>query len=217
MNSSDNRMLRSHFSAESKKRVQAMVHNMLVVYRSRIENLEWMSEETKQKALEKLSRFNTKLGYPDKWKDYSALNITSESYATNFLRCSNHSFNEMIAKLNKPVDKTEWNIQAHTVNAYYDPTLNEIVFPAAIMQPPFFYAEADDAVNYGAIGAVIGHEITHGFDDQGSKYDGSGKLNNWWTDEDRKKFPERTKLLVEQFNKYEALPGLPVNGELTLG
>lgn len=206
-----------YFSAKSKERVKNMVTNILSVYRQRIENLDWMSAETKKKALDKLSRFNTKLGYPDKWKDYSTLSINTESYYANFLACSRFGFKDMVSKLGKPVDKTEWNLLPHTVNAYYDPTLNEIVFPAAIMQPPFFYPDADDAVNYGAIGAVIGHEITHGFDDQGSKYDGTGNLNNWWTEEDRTKFNAKTKLLVEQFAKYEALPGVFVNGELTLG
>jgi putative endopeptidase len=206
-----------YFSPQSKERVSKMVKNMLAVYRQRIENLDWMSAETRKKALEKLSRFNTKLGYPDKWKDYSALTITRSSYYGNFIACAQWGFQDMIGKLNKPVDKTEWNMLPHQVNAYYDPTLNEVVFPAAIMQPPFFYPEADDAVNYGAIGAVIGHEITHGFDDQGSKYDGNGNLNNWWTEEDRTKFNAKTKLLVDQFSKYEALPGVFVNGELTLG
>ncbi|MEP7263615.1 MAG: M13 family metallopeptidase [Bacteroidota bacterium] len=206
-----------YFSPKSKERVKSMVSNILSVYRQRIENLDWMSAETKKKAQEKLSRFNTKLGYPDKWKDYSTLKITTESYFENFLACSRFGFKYMVSKLGKPVDKSEWNLLPHTVNAYYDPTLNEIVFPAAIMQPPFFYPEADDAVNYGAIGAVIGHEITHGFDDQGSKYDGTGNLNNWWTEEDRTKFNAKTKLLVEQFTKYEALPNVFVNGELTLG
>ena len=206
-----------YFSQEAKDRVSNMVKNMLVVYRARIEQLDWMSAETKTKALDKLSKFNTKLGYPDKWKDYSKLEIKRDSYFENVMRCSEFDFNDMISKLGKPVDKTEWQIQPHTVNAYYEPTLNEIVFPAAIMQPPFFSADADDAMNYGAIGAVIGHEITHGFDDQGSKYDGNGNLNNWWTEEDRRKFDAKAKILVDQFNSYEALPGFNVNGELTLG
>lgn len=206
-----------YFSAKSKEKVNEMVKNMMAVYRQRIENLDWMSADTRKKALEKLSRFNTKLGYPDKWKDYSTLSIGRESYLENSMACNRWGFKFMMNKLGKPVDKSEWGMLPHTVNAYYDPTLNEIVFPAAIMQPPFFYPEADDAVNYGAIGAVIGHEITHGFDDQGSKYDGTGNLNNWWTEEDRTKFNAKTKLLVEQFNKYEALPGVFVNGELTLG
>ncbi len=206
-----------YFSAKSKEKVNEMVKNMMAVYRQRIENLDWMSADTRKKALEKLSRFNTKLGYPDKWKDYSTLSIGRESYLENSLACNRWGFKFMMNKLGKPVDKSEWGMLPHTVNAYYDPTLNEIVFPAAIMQPPFFYPDADDAVNYGAIGAVIGHEITHGFDDQGSKYDGTGNLNNWWTDEDRTKFNAKTQLLVEQFNKYEALPGVFVNGELTLG
>jgi putative endopeptidase len=206
-----------YFSEKSKERVKNMVNNMLSVYRQRIENLDWMSAETKKKALEKLSLFNTKLGYPDKWKDYSSLTISRESYLSNYLACARFGFNDMVSKLGKPVDKKEWNMLPHTVNAYYDPTLNEIVFPAAIMQPPFFYPEADDAVNYGSIGAVIGHEITHGFDDQGARYDGKGNLSNWWSEDDKEKFKAKTKILVEQFGKYEALPGLFVNGELTLG
>ncbi len=206
-----------YFSAESKQRVQQMVNYILQVYQIRIQNLDWMSAETKKKALEKLSKFNTKFGYTDKWKDYSKLEIKRDAYATNVMRCSRFLFDYNVSKLGKPVDKTEWQMLPHQINAYYEPTLNEIVFPAAIMQPPFFYADADDAVNYGAIGAVIGHEISHGFDDQGSKYDGNGNLNNWWTDEDRSRFNERTHKIIEQFNQYEALPGVNVNGQLTLG
>lgn len=206
-----------YFSPESKQRVQQMVNNILQVYQSRIQNLDWMSAETKKKALEKLSKFNTKFGYTDKWKDYSKLEIKRDAYATNVMRCSQFLFDYNVSKLGKPVDKTEWQMLPHQINAYYDPTLNEIVFPAAIMQPPFFYADADDAVNYGAIGAVIGHEISHGFDDQGSKYDGNGNLNNWWTNEDRARFNERAQKIIEQFNQYEALPGVNVNGQLTLG
>ncbi len=206
-----------YFSQNSKMRVKKMVDNLLAAYKVRIENLDWMSPETKKRALEKLSQFNTKLGYPDKWKDYSKLSITTDSYLMNVVRSNNFDWDDMVSKLGKPVDKTEWQMLPHQVNAYYEPTLNEIVFPAAIMQPPFFYADADDAVNYGAIGAVIGHEVTHGFDDQGSKYDGTGNLHDWWTSDDRDKFNARAKKLIDQFNAYEALPGLHVNGELTIG
>ncbi len=206
-----------YFSESSKIRVKKMVDNLLAAYKVRIQNLDWMSPETKLKALEKLSMFNTKLGYPDKWKDYSKLEIKTDGYIANMIRSSVFDYNRMIAKLGQPVDKSEWQMLPHQVNAYYEPTLNEIVFPAAIMQPPFFYPDADDAVNYGAIGAVIGHEITHGFDDQGSKYDGKGNLSDWWTDLDRSKFDAKSKVLIEEFNAYEALPGLKVNGELTIG
>jgi len=205
------------FSPESKRRVNEMVDNLMAVYKERITGLDWMSETTKQKALTKLAAFNRKLGYPDKWRDYSSLEIGKESFYRNSSNAQLYKFNRMIAKLGKPIDKTEWGISPQTVNAYYNPQKNEIVFPAAIMQPPFYNADADDAVNYGAIGAVIGHEITHGFDDQGSRYDEIGNLTDWWTAEDRKKFDERTKKVVDQFNNYKALDDLHVNGTLTLG
>mgnify|MGYP000967135887 CR=1 FL=1 len=206
-----------YFSPELKGRVQAMVKNILVAYKNRINRLDWMSDETKKKALEKLSHFNTKLGYPDKWKDYSKLDVKADAFVLNVMRAEEFSFRFMINKLGKPVDKSEWQMLPHQVNAYYEPTLNEIVFPAAIMQPPFYYPEADDATNYGSLGAVIGHEITHGFDDQGSKYDGNGNMIDWWTENDRKLFEEKSKVLIECFNKFEALPGVFVNGELTIG
>jgi putative endopeptidase len=205
------------FSPESKKRVNEMVDNLMAAYKERIINLDWMSETTKQKALEKLAAFNRKLGYPDKWRDYTPLTINRESYYSNSVNAQNFRFNRMISKLGKPIDRTEWGLTPQTINAYYSAQKNEIVFPAAIMQPPFFNADADDAVNYGAIGAVIGHEITHGFDDQGSRYDKDGNMLDWWTAEDRKKFDERTKKIVDQFNNYKALDDLNVNGELTLG
>lgn len=206
-----------YFSPDLKVRVQGMVKNILEAYKVRISKLDWMSAETKKKALEKLSKFNTKLGYPDKWKDYSKLEVKADAYVLNVMRAEEFSYRTMIDKLGKPVDKGEWQMLPHQVNAYYEPTLNEIVFPAAIMQPPFYYPEADDATNYGSLGAVIGHEITHGFDDQGSKYDGSGNMVDWWTDNDRKLFEEKSKVLIECFNKFEALPGVFVNGELTIG
>lgn len=206
-----------NFSPESKKRVNEMVDNLMAAYKERIKSLDWMSEPTKQKALVKLASFERKLGYPDKWKDFSSLQITRESYLNNAFKAQFFRFKRMVNKLGKPIDRAEWGLSPQTVNAYYNPSMNEIVFPAAIMQPPFFNAAADDAVNYGAIGAVIGHEITHGFDDQGSKFDESGNLNDWWTAEDRSRFESRTKKLVEQFNGYQALEDLNVNGELTLG
>ena len=169
------------------------------------------------KELEKLNSFTRKLGYPDKWTDLSRLKVTEDIYINNYFSSSEFWFKYNLSKLGKPVDKDEWEMLPQTVNAYYNPVNNEIVFPAAIMQPPFFDPEADDAVNYGAIGAVIGHEFSHGFDDQGSKYDAHGNLNDWWTAEDRKLFDERTKVLVEQFNKFEVLDSVFVNGELTLG
>ncbi len=205
------------FSPQSKEKVNQMVDHLREAFRNRINNLEWMSTETKQKALEKLNSFNRKLGYPDKWEDYSKLSVKRDSYLDNYFRAQIFGFEDMVDQLNKPVDKTKWNMLPQTVNAYYSPVMNEIVFPAAIMQPPFFDPNRDDAANYGAIGAVIGHEFSHGFDDQGSKYDAKGNLNSWWTDEDRKKFEERTKVLVEQFNKFEVLDSVFVNGQLTLG
>ncbi|MCE2786533.1 MAG: M13 family metallopeptidase [Sphingobacteriales bacterium] len=205
------------FSPQSKEKVNQMVDHLREAFRNRINNLEWMSAETKQKALEKLNSFNRKLGYPDKWEDYSKLSVKRDSYLDNYFRAQVFGFEDMVDQLNKPVDKTKWSMLPQTVNAYYSPVMNEIVFPAAIMQPPFFDPNRDDAANYGAIGAVIGHEFSHGFDDQGSKYDAKGNLNSWWTDEDRKKFEERTKVLVEQFNKFEVLDSVFVNGQLTLG
>lgn len=205
------------FSEESKRKVNEMVDNLREAYRIRIQNLDWMGEETKKRAMEKLASFNRKLGYPDKWKDYTALDINTDNYYSNYLRAAEFGFQRMIDKIGKPVDKTEWNMLPQTVNAYYSPMMNEIVFPAAIMQPPFFDPNADDAVNYGAIGAVIGHEFSHGFDDQGSKYDAKGNFNSWWTENDRKEFEKRTKLLVNQFNAFQVLDSVFVNGELTLG
>ncbi|MFN4083406.1 MAG: M13 family metallopeptidase [Bacteroidia bacterium] len=205
------------FTESSKAQVNSMVDDIMAAFKIRIENLEWMSRETKQKALEKLASFNRKFGYPDKWRDYSALEIKNDSYIENEYRSNVFNFNDNINRLGKPIDRTRWGMTPQTVNAYYSATLNEIVFPAAIMQPPFFDPKADVATNYGSIGAVIGHELTHGFDDQGSKYGPDGNLKSWWTEEDRKKFEERTKVLVNQFNSFEVLPELFINGELTLG
>jgi putative endopeptidase len=206
-----------HFSPEAKTRMNTMVNNLLLAYKESIKTLDWMSEDTKKEALKKLDKFIVKIGYPDKWKDYSNLKIVKDDLFGNIERSKEFSYNESIAKLGKPVDKTEWGMTPQTVNAYYNPTVNEIVFPAAILQPPFFDLNADDAVNYGGIGAVIGHEIGHGFDDQGSTFDGDGVLRNWWTEKDLSAFKQKTNALVEQYNSFEALPNLFVNGEFTLG
>jgi putative endopeptidase len=205
------------FSPESKKRINEMVDNLFKAYKVRIEAVDWMTDATKKKALEKLASFTRKLGYPDKWKDYSGLEIKDDSYVQNVFRSNNFEFNYMVNKLDKPIDKTEWGMFPQTVNAYYNPLMNEIVFPAAIMQPPFFNPEADDALNYGSMGAVIGHEISHGFDDTGSKFDSQGNMVNWWMDDDKKKFDAKSQILVKQFNSYVAIDTLHVNGELTLG
>jgi putative endopeptidase len=205
------------FSPESKKRVNEMVDNIMAAFKVRLTQLDWMSEPTRIKALEKLASFTKKFGYPDKWTDFSKLEIKEDSYIQNFFRASEFGHRDMVSKLGKPIDKNRWGMFPQTVNAYYNPTLNEIVFPAAIMQPPFFDAQADDAVNYGSIGAVIGHELTHGFDDQGSKYGADGNLKSWWTPEDRKLFEAKTKKLVDQYNSFFVADSLHVNGELTLG
>lgn len=207
----------NHFQPEAKEKINRMVDEIFNAFYNRLNKLDWMSKETKEKAFEKLQNINRKLAYPDKWKDYSSLQITKENYAENFLQSNKFEHKRMIEKIGKPIDRDEWGMAPQTVNAYYNPLMNEIVFPAAIMMPPFFDFEADDAVNYGAIGAVIGHELIHGFDDMGSKFDANGNMHNWWTDEDKQKFEARTKILVEQFNQFEADKGLFVNGELTLG
>jgi len=206
-----------YFDAESKKKVNTMVDNLFTAFKERINTRVWMSDVTKQKALEKLGKIMRKLGYPDKWKDYSTLDIKNDSYVANVLRSNHYEYKRMIDKIGKPVDKTEWGMSPPTVNAYYNPSYNEIVFPAGIMQPPFFNAKADDAANYGVMGAVIGHELTHGFDDQGAKYDADGNLKDWWTAEDMKNFESRTGLVREQFDAYVAIDTLHVNGQLTLG
>jgi predicted metalloendopeptidase len=206
-----------HFPPEAKERMEDLVANLVRAYEESITNLEWMSDETKAKALEKLSKFTPKIGYPDKWKDYSGLEVAPDDLVGNIQRARVLNHYREVDKLGKPVDRSEWFMSPQTVNAYYNPPMNEIVFPAAILQPPFFVLDADDARNYGTIGLVIGHEIGHGFDDQGSKYDGDGNLTNWWTDADRTAFDKRTQSLVDQYSGFEALPGLFVNGELTLG
>ena len=206
-----------HFSKEAKEDVSQMVENLRIVFRERINNLAWMSQETKEKALEKLNAFNKKIGFPDKWKDYSDLKIVADNQVQNIINARQFNFNYMINKLGKPVDKDEWFMSPQTVNAYYSSSKNEIVFPAGILQPPFYSPNADAAINYGGIGAVIGHEFTHGFDDQGSKYDAKGNLSNWWTETDRNQFDGRADLVVNQFNNFEVMEGLFVNGKLTLG
>ena len=208
-----------HFPPEAKARMKQLVANLIEAYRQDIQALDWMSPETKKKALEKLAKFTPKIGYPDKWRDYSKLEIRRDDLVGNVRRAAAFELDRQLAKLGKPVDRAEWGMTPQTVNAYYNPGMNEIVFPAAILQPPFFDLEADDAVNYGGIGAVIGHEIGHGFDDQGSKYDGDGNMKNWWTDADRKEFDKRAKMLIEQYNGFEPaqLPGQHVNGALTIG
>lgn len=206
-----------HFPPEAKRRMEELVGNLIKAYRNSIRELDWMGEETKQKALDKLSKFTPKIGYPEKWREYDGLVIKADDLVGNVMRSNAFDFDYNMSKLGQPVDPTEWHMTPQTVNAYYNPGMNEIVFPAAILQPPFFNLQAEDAVNYGGIGAVIGHEIGHGFDDQGSKYDGEGNLNNWWTDADRKKFEQRTKALIEQYNQYCPIEGYCVNGELTIG
>ena len=205
------------FPPESKAKMEALVQNLMQSLKGRLENLEWMSAETKAKALEKWSSFTPKIGYPDKWRDWSGLSMSRDSYAANLLAAQAFNTRFNLDKIGKPVDRTEWGMSPQTVNAYYRSTANEIVFPAAILQPPFFDANADDALNYGGIGAVIGHEMLHGFDDQGSKFDAAGNMANWWTDADRAKFEAATDKLADQYSGYEALPGLFVNGRLGLG
>ena len=209
--------VKEHFPAERKARMEALVKNLLEAYRQSIDTLDWMSPATKKEAQAKLAKFNPKIGYPNKWKDYASLNVKRDDLVGNVMRSREVEYNRELNKLGKPIDRDEWMMTPQTVNAYYNPELNEIVFPAAILQPPFFDMNADDAVNYGAIGAVIGHEISHGFDDQGSQYDGDGNMRNWWTEEDGKRFAEKTKVLIQQYASYSPLPGYHVNGELTLG
>lgn len=209
--------VKKHFTPEAKKRMSELVQNLLKSYEESIKSLDWMTEKTKKEALDKLSKFTPKIGYPDKWKDYSKLTIDKGDLYGNLQRSEAFEYERQLEKIGKKVDRTEWGMTPQTVNAYYNPSLNEIVFPAAILQPPFFDLNADDAVNYGSIGAVIGHEIGHGFDDQGSTFDGDGKLRNWWTEEDLKAFKERTGALVSQYSSYKVFPDLNVNGEFTLG
>ena len=209
--------VKKHFSPEAKERMTGMVKNLLKAYAESIKTLDWMSENTKKEALKKVDKFLIKIGYPDKWRDYSALKIAKNDLYGNSQRATEFEYNRNLAKLGKPVDRTEWGMNPQTVNAYYNPSLNEIVFPAAILQPPFFNLEADDAVNYGGIGGVIGHEIGHGFDDQGSTFDGDGVLKNWWTASDLTAFKAKTNALIAQYNSFQVFPDLSLNGEFTLG
>jgi predicted metalloendopeptidase len=206
-----------YFPPESKARMEALVGNLLAAYRQSIDTLDWMGLETRNAAKEKLARFTPKIGYPNKWRDYSTLTIAADDLVGNVMRAQVFEYKRNVNKLGKPIDRDEWGMTPQTVNAYYNPELNEIVFPAAILQPPFFNPKADDAVNYGGIGAVIGHEISHGFDDRGSQFDGDGNLRDWWSKEDHDKFAARTRALVAQYSAYEPVPGYHVNGELTLG
>lgn len=206
-----------HFPASSKARMQELVNNLLLAYKQSIETLPWMGAETKKEALAKLAKFTPKIGYPDKWRDYSKLEITRDNLVANVRATRAFNYQRMLDRLGKPVDRAEWGMSPQTVNAYYNPRQNEIVFPAAILRPPFFNPDADDAVNYGGIGAVIGHEIGHGFDDSGSQSDGDGNLRDWWTAEDKANFKKLTDALVEQYNAYSPLEGYKVNGKLTLG
>ena len=206
-----------YFPAEAKERMVKLVENLRISLGERIKNLEWMGADTKVKALEKLNAINVKIGYPDKWRDYSKLEILDDSYLANVVRSNQFETAFNYSKINKPVDRTQWFMSPQTVNAYYSPDMNEIVFPAAILQPPFFFLKGDDAVNYGAIGVVIGHEMSHGFDDEGRKFDKVGNLTDWWTPEDSQRFEERTKVLVDQFNGYVVLDSIHADGKLCLG
>ncbi|MGH7175102.1 MAG: M13-type metalloendopeptidase, partial [Minisyncoccia bacterium] len=208
--------VKKHFSPEAKRAIDELVSNLFTAFRARLEALDWMSPRTKRAALAKLAKMDRKIGYPKKWKSYRGLVVTSEDYFGNVLRSARYEQRRNIKKLGKPVDRGEWHMYPQTVNAYYNPGTNEIAFPAAILQPPYFGPTQDAGINYGAIGGVIGHEITHGFDNDGSKYDGRGNLRKWWTPADRTRFERRAAVLKRQFDRYK-LHGLPVNGKLTLG
>jgi putative endopeptidase len=206
-----------YFPPEAKKEADQLVHNLIAALREDISTLDWMSPATRKAAITKLDAFTPKIGYPDKWRDYTKYVVKADDYAGNVLRGEEFEFHREIDKIGKPVDRTEWGMTPQTVNAYYNPSKNEIVFPAGILQPPFFDPKADPAVNYGAIGAVIGHEMTHGFDDQGRKFDAHGNLKDWWTPEDAKRYNERAACVEKQFQAYEVQPGLHENGKLVLG
>lgn len=209
--------VKKYFTPQAKERVNLMVDNLISAYKERIKSRTWLEDQTKSAALLKLDKVMRKLAYPDRWRDYSKLSVGKDSYCDNVNRASEFWFQYNLSKLGKPVDKSEWAMSPQTINAYYNPGFNEIVFPAAIMQPPFFDPMADDAVNYGAMGAVIGHELTHGFDDQGCQYDAEGNLRNWWTEKDKSLFDQRAQKLVDQFNHYMPIDSLTINGKLTLG
>ena len=206
-----------HFPPEAKKKMDLLVDDLFTAYEARIRSLDWMGLATKKKALQKLASFNRKIGYPKKWKSYAGLVIKADDFVGNIIRTNEYEHRRYMKRLGKPMDRSEWLMYPQTVNAYYQPTMNDIVFPAAILQPPFFSSTFDDALNYGAIGAVIGHEITHGFDDEGSKFDNKGNLKHWWTPEDRKRFDAKGKKVVKQYNGYVVAGGLTINGKLTLG
>jgi putative endopeptidase len=206
-----------YFTPDAKQRMLTLVNNLQNVYKERIKNVDWMSPDTKKRAIEKLAAFTKKIGYPDKWKKYDDVEISKDTYYANLVSIAKHDYKESIKKVNKAVDKTEWGMTPPTVNAYYNPTFNEIVFPAGILQFPFFDKDADDAINYGAIGAVIGHEMTHGFDDQGRQYDKEGNLKDWWVADDANKFKTRVQVMIDQYNKFTVLKDLHVNGSLTQG
>ena len=211
------RYVAKYFPPQNKARMEALIANMLEAYRRDIDTLDWMSPETRKGAQAKLTKLVTKIGYPDTWRDYGALQISRDDLWGNVVRANEFEYRRNLNKLGKPVDRSEWGMTPQTINAYYNPLMNEIVFPAAILQPPFFNVQADDAVNYGGIVAVIGHEMSHGFDDRGSQYDADGNLRDWFTPEDHQKFKAKTRVLVAQYSAYEPVPGFPVNGELTLG
>ena len=201
-----------YFPPESKARAQQLVANLLAAFKQGIDKLDWMSPETKQEAQSKLAKFTPKIGYPDAWRDYGTVNIDKGDLAGNVTRAAQFEYQRNIDKLGKPIDRGEWGMTPQTLNAYYNPELNEIVFPAAILQPPYFDADADDAVNYGGIGAVIGHEISHGFDDEGAQYDGDGNLRDWWTKDDHEKFAVKTKALVAEIQRSNSVAGYHING-----
>ena len=206
-----------HYKVEARERMETMIGYLIEAYRQSINELDWMGDETKQQALVKLSKFNPKIGYPEKWRDYTSMEIVEGDLVGNIKSAAEFEYKRNVDKLDRAVDKSEWFMNPQTVNAYYNPVWNEIVFPASILQPPFFNVNADDAVNYGGIGAVIGHEIGHGFDDQGRKFDGNGNLRDWWTEEDNTRFEERKQKLAAQYNSYEVIDGLTINGEFTSG
>jgi endothelin-converting enzyme/putative endopeptidase len=206
-----------YFSPKAKVKMNALVKNLMVAFENRIKKLAWMGNGTKAEALQKLALFTPKIGYPDTWKDYSSVEIVPDNIVANLLKIAEFERAYQIGKLGKPINRNEWFMPPQTVNAYYNPTMNEIVFPAAILQPPFFNLDADDAINYGAIGAVIGHEISHGFDDSGAQFDGKGNLRDWWTEKDKEEFKARSAQLVSQYDAYSPLPNSKVNGSLTLG
>lgn len=209
--------VKKHFDEQAKSRALALVENLKKALGSRLSNLDWMGDTTRAAALEKLDKMMVKIGYPDQWRSYEGLELKEQHLVLNYQTAHAFEFDRMAKKLGQEVDRSEWFMGPQTVNAYYNPTLNEIVFPAAILQPPFFFAEGDDAVNYGGIGMVIGHELTHGFDDQGRQFDAEGNLRSWWTKADEQRFNTKASRFVQHYNGYEPLPGVFINGELTQG